>query len=453
MLSKRMRDGGKGAENNALRIIAFLVGLFSSMPLFEIFGIGVYAWLVILLTLGILLTRQFRVSSQLPFVLFSIVSLISFIISILSNLPGTYLKDNINAFINLALILIVSGSALERSGTMSDKVVSGIKLAAKIQAIWIIIQYILYNFFGMDINHVIFNLLLGISEQTSQYKATGYIPTGLCWNAGGIAAALIIGFSLESGLAWRLIIVISGILTQSRTILIGFCLLLLGEFLFFSKNNNLLSKIKLSVRRCRVGIVVLAVVMLGAMLLTDFGALAGSVAHDILNKVLFSLSLNGGYGHASTAAHAGYYLNLPSLLSSMGILNLLFGYGLNCSGFPYTNLTGQYAQVSSWCVESDPVNTLLSTGLFGLITFYAWIGYLIYRCWKRDNNKETALILITIAVIGIFYNVQSVLYSWLILAEIALAYQAAGTSCNTWEILKNMHLRLRIKFGNVKNAS
>lgn|GEM_PF-1763331 len=436
----------RSATNSSIQILAFLAGLFSSMPLFEIFGIGVYAWLVILFSLVVLLAGQFRVSSQLPFVLYLTFALVSCVISMLSSLPGTYLKDNVNAFINLVLIFILAGSALERSEAVSDRVVSGIKLAARIQAIWIIIQFISYKCFTIDINHVIFNALLGISEQTSQYKATGYIPTGLCWNAGGIAAALIIGFCMESRLVWRFVIFLSGILTQSRTILIGFCFLMLIEFLVFSKKNKLIDKVKNAIDRHRTGIIAFIVVVAGTILLTDFGGLMSSLAHDIIDKILFSLSLNGGYGHASTAAHAGYYLNLPALISSMGIQNILFGYGLNCSGFPYTNLTGQYAQVSSWCVESDPVNTLLSSGIMGLATFYAWMGHLIYRCWKRDRNKETALIIITLTFMGIFYNVQSVLYSWLILAEIALAYQTADGSYNTWEIFESTCMHLRIKF-------
>lgn len=444
MLGKLMH-GSESTVNNGLQILAALVGLFSSMPLFEILGVGVYAWLVILFSLIVILTGRFRVSKQLPFLLYLIFASVSCMISMLSDLPGTYFKDNINAFLNLLLIFILGGSALERSETISDRVVSGIKLAAKLQAVWIIIQFISYRYFGIDINHVIFNTLLGIREQTSQYKATGYIPTGLCWNAGGIAAALIIGFSMESRLVWRLIIFLSGILTQSRTILIGFCVLILSEFLAYSRHKKFLDKAKLVVSKHRVGIISLAAMVLVAIFLTDFGALISSAAQGLIDKVLFGLSLNGGYGHASTAAHAGYYLNLPALLSCMNIINLLFGYGLNCSGFPYTNLTGQYAQVSSWCVESDPVNTLLSSGILGLVAFYAWMGSLVYRCWKRDKNKEIALVIITLAFIGIFYNVQSVLYSWLVLAEIALAYQTADSAHNTWEIFDGMHMRLRKK--------
>lgn len=441
---------GRGLTANGVKILAFLIGLFSSMPLFEIFGIGIYAWLVVLFILAVLLLGQLRISRQAPFALFLIAALVSCTISILSNLPGTYPKDNLNGFINLTLIFILAGSALERNETISNKVIAGIKLAAKIQTIWIFIQFIFYRCFDIDVNHFIFNSLLGIREQTSQYKATGYIPTGLCWNAGGIAAALIIGFSMESRLIWRFLIILSGILTQSRTILIGFCLLMLSEFLVIFREKNLFDKMRRAIGRYHAGIAAVGLLVLSIIFLTDFGALVGSAFQGLVDKILFALSLDGGYGHASTAAHAGYYLNLPALLSSAGIHNLIFGYGLNCSGFPYTNLTGQYAQVSSWCVESDPVNILLGSGIFGLVTFYVWMGSLIYRCWKRDRNKETALIIITLIFMGIFYNIQSVSYSWLMFAEVALAYQTADRSHNTWEIFESAYLRLKARFDTTK---
>ena len=77
-------------------------------------------------------------------------------------------------------------------------------------------------------------------ENASQYKASGLVSTGLCWNAGGIAAAIIL-VAAFAGSQWKVVALISSILTQSSTMIVGVgivILFFLFQYLFSKRLKN-----------------------------------------------------------------------------------------------------------------------------------------------------------------------------------------------------------------------
>ena len=78
-------------------------------------------------------------------------------------------------------------------------------------------------------------------------------------------------------------------------------------------------------------------------------------------------------------------------------------------------MLNQYSNLSSFVVESDIINTLLSTGIIGFILFYGWLIAIMLK-GKRINWKYTACIGV-ILIEGIAYEVQM---DWVIVFEIIM---------------------------------
>lgn len=121
---------------------------------------------------------------------------------------------------------------------------------------------------------------------------------------------------------------------------------------------------------------------------------------------------------SSATAHFDYYSNLPDLIHWMSSKQFLFGYGIDCSGLPYTKLTSQYFSLDSWFLESDIVNTFLGMGIFGIVSLYFFLIYIVIKRWK--DARIISIVMVSYIVCGYFYDIQSVTYYWLLFIEFAL---------------------------------
>ena len=70
-----------------------------------------------------------------------------------------------------------------------------------------IVANFILEFLKIDLNDLVFNQTLHMVENASQYKASGLVSTGLCWNAGGIAAAIIL-VAAFAGSQWKVVALI-----------------------------------------------------------------------------------------------------------------------------------------------------------------------------------------------------------------------------------------------------
>lgn len=400
----------KQYSGRLLSSIAYMLGLFSSIALVRFFNLSAYVWLMGITVLALILTNRFKLRFTL-FHAFWISAAVTFA-STQNMLSEAYWENDFNGLIALTLIALVADSLFTAKKNV-DSFMAGILLAGKIQIAWIFLQFILNLIAEVDLNQLIFNDILHMATMTSQYKASGLVATGLCWNAGGIAAVLLVQYVLENKGYWRVLTVIAALLTQSSTIIIGLSIYILFSLLFMKRKQFHVSKSgMLSV------ILIIVLICCTILAVPSFQSAIGKIVDTTANRI--SMLLGSQQYDSSFEAHFNYYFNLPVLFDTMSFTQKLFGYGIDCSGLPYTALTSQYWWLDSWFLESDPMNTLLGMGIVGTVFLYLFLFSLVFKSW-RGGNYQAAILIICFIICGFFYNIQSVIYYWLIMLEICLS--------------------------------
>lgn len=330
-----------------------------------------------------------------------------------STLSSSYRENNFKGLFAILLVFSLATIAFNDSDDASQ-IINGVLLAGKINIIWIFIQFIFGNILHFDINNFIFNETLHMTEQASQTKASGLVATGLCWNAGGIVAALVLVFALVGGL-WRFAAFVAGLLTQSSTMIVGMCVVLLYFIIQVIISRKFYKHINKT--NIVIGLSAVTAILLPILFSSKMQQMLEKVISTTMQRVLNIFGSNSTLD-SSAAAHFGYYTNLPKLTGAMSLKQLLFGYGIDCSGLPYTRLTQQYWWLDAWFLESDISNTLLGMGCVGIVSLYGFLLYVLVKKWK--SQKILAVVMLSFIICGFFYDIQSVTYYWLLLVEYAL---------------------------------
>ncbi|MBF9692834.1 MULTISPECIES: hypothetical protein [Bifidobacterium] len=399
------------SSTNLFSHLLFFIGIFSCIPVLRIGYYSIYVWLMALAVPLLIITGRFRMRrTPLMPLLFS--ACITFFFTY-STLPEAYGENNFKGLLSILLVFIVSASLLLDSKD-SERVISGVLIAGKINIIWIFLQTIFWGILKTDLNDLVFNQTLHMVENASQYKASGLVSTGLCWNAGGIAAAIILVFAFES-VQWKILALISGFLTQSSTTIIGVVVVMLFFFFQYITSEKIKEKIKL-----RNFLISFTIIGMGISLLV-FVPKIQSMLDKVIGTSIDRLNMifnEGSQLDSSAAAHFNYYSNLPDLIHQMNSGQLFFGHGIDCSGLPYTKLTRQYFWLDSWFLESDIANTFLGMGLLGITSLYFFLFYIAVKRWA--DSKIVFIVILSYIICGYFYDVQSVTYYWLLFIEFAL---------------------------------
>ncbi len=382
ILAKKTKIDFKGAEY-------YLLGLFAAVPLLRIAGVSAYVWLLFGLAIRTIGLRDLQGLKSCELLPLTAVYMLSLVYAGFSGVSSAYLGNAIKATATLTALVISVSSYSFKDSRGAYKVLEGVMLGAKINAVWIILQSIAWQALEIDLNELVFSEWLCMSDQTTQTDELGLVPTGLCWNAGGIAAAIVFGIGLAKNSGWRLAITIAGALTRSGTILVG---IILSYVLIVVVRNS--DGVKYAVKIIRKHPLVSVVIGL-----SFFCAIAIALLIGVLPQLDWSASV-----------HMSYYRNIPQLLSNMNPFNLLLGYGPDCSGMPYTALTDQYWWLDSWFVESDTVNALLGTGIVGLCCYV--LTYIYYIRTALHRSPLFAGIVIILFLLGFLYNLFSVTYYW-----------------------------------------
>lgn len=393
----------------------FLLGLFSSLTVIQLGGISLFLVFAYVLFLYELVRKNLSICINTKFLPFLISIVFSFLLSLFLNLPSGYLINNIKGLLNYLIIFVLAFSIVESDNkeTCLYELLSGLCCSCRVQSIWIIGQTILWNLLKIDVNKLIFSDILGLVEKASQYKGTGYVPTGLCWNAGGIAPILFLGFFLEKRLILKIIIAVSAFLTQSATLTIGMSLCIVFMIVYNVSKMNVLVKCKKNISSIFVGLVLILIFLFVSY--RSFGVIRQQFDRlwEVFSYRIDGLLNSSSAMDSSTSAHLGYFTNLSYALGHGSFANALFGFGINCSGFPYSAVTGQYSD-QVWIVECDFVNILLNFGIIGFLFFYVWLMDGVLNLRKKGTIFYAFLV---IAFMGITYNLQ---YIWLIFIELIL---------------------------------
>lgn len=397
-------------EDKNISIIILAIGIFACIPVVRLGSYSLYIWLLIIGIIYCAIFQRFRLSYTeiLPLV---IAGTLTYIITYQS-LSSSYAENDLKGMFALWLVLLASQSMLTESG-YANALIQGVVIGGKINILWIFVQTLLSKAANIDINDLIFNQTLHMVEQASQIKASGLVSTGLCWNAGGIAAAIILVVALEST-PWKLFAIVAAILTQSTTVLVGIAVVII--YLVFRAISNSKSHLRFSgvniLIICLIVSMVVGVIVCVPSVIVTLNSIWAST-HDRLMSFFGNSELD-----SSATAHFDYYNNIPELIKRMDVSQFINGYGIDCSGLPYTKLTNQYFWLDSWFVESDIVNTLLGMGIMGIICLYYFL-FSVVKVTRRNQMIILTFVTIAYIICGFFYNIQSVTYSWLILVEVA----------------------------------
>lgn len=419
--------------DGVLTTLSLLLGFFSTIALVRIAAISLYVWLMAITAVIIIVSCRFRLRIT-AFHLVWISAIITFALN-QSALSEAWGQNNFNGLMAITLVALVADTLFAVPNRV-EAFLKGVLAASKVQIVWIFVQFLLYRLLGIDINDLLFTNVFNMVETASQYKATGMVATGLCWNAGGIAAALLAQFALGDKGYWRILCIIACLLTQNSTVIIGLVIIMAFKvFLLFNRRRTFY------ISRSTLLVVGTILVTVAAMLVCvpAFSHAAETVFDTFLGRIQMLLGLSDY--DSSFIAHQDYYLNLPFLVEEMTPLQFLFGYGIDCSGLPYTELTSQYWWMESWFVESDPMNSFLGMGLVGTLSIYLFLFGVVRKAW--GSNRIASLLVVVFIICGVFYDVQSVLYYWLFMFEICLSrLQGCDMSSNSQAVSKSFRLMI-----------
>ena len=162
------------SSTNLFSHLLFFIGIFSCIPVLRIGHYSIYVWLMALAVPLLIITGRFRMRcTPLMPLLFS--ACITFFFTY-STLPEAYGENNFKGLLSILLVFIVSASLLLDSKD-SERVISGVLIAGKINIIWIFLQTIFWGILKTDLNDLVFNQTLHMVENASQYKASGLVST------------------------------------------------------------------------------------------------------------------------------------------------------------------------------------------------------------------------------------------------------------------------------------
>ena len=312
----------------------------------------------------------------------------------------------------------IIGSGFSESGIKAF--FYGFKLCAICQVIYGYFQYFGYTFFKLDLNQVLFGKILGIDRPLSHYNYGVLVPSGFSWHSGTLAPLLVILYCMSTNSPFLKTLILGiAALTQSSTCMLGVtCCVLIDSV-------DKLLNINVKAQKKTIAYFFIAATI-GIWALIKFG-----MAHIILNEIkrliLRALTKSSISRDISSYYHKRYYFGLLDIAQKSNVLQLLFGYGEGCSGYPFVKVFGQYATNSPWVVESEIANRLLNRGIIGLVLTYAWLIRIVKK--GRKISKEYVKCFAALFLESVTYNIG---FFWVVVVEIMLQL-AVKKNINIWQ--------------------
>ncbi len=393
------------------KCIFFLIAIFSCMMLVKIDVFSAF-FIVQVMGIGILSIRKsgklhFSTDRRVNFVFLSF--LISTVACQFSTTWLSYRKAAIAEFI-LLIPVYFTYAYLEYATQDNCELLSilkkGVQCACVIQLVWCLLQFVLYRLWTIDLNQIVFVNILHTVESASHYKAGAFLPSGMCWHAAFMAPVAAISYMIFDNWVIKGLAVLDAIVCNNATALIVICICVFLDFIFQLRRCNETKKI----RAQSLAAVLVLIVLIPYVMKTG-------IWKTVLEKVVYIIQRITGsaFDGGSADAHIRYYTDYPKVLQRSSLIQILFGYGLGCSGYPISVIKGQYDALKSWAVESDVIDILVSRGVFGFFIFYGWIIRIAARGIKTDYRYF--VLAVALAAGGITYNIQ---FDWVILIELML---------------------------------
>lgn len=397
-------------EYSKYDILLFITVLCSTMMLVQFWIVDIF-WIlqVVVILASLLYSKTLRVTGDRRILALYIAWILSTTICLLSDIPLSYKKNSIIA-IGYILPILFSTSIYSKC-ILDTNVVNVLRrvivITCTLQLVWCLAQYFLYKEAGIDLNQVIFRDMLHMVAEPSQYKVGVYHPSGMCWHSAFIAPVAIFAFVLSDNYIIKCLAIAGAVLCKNSTALIGIGVCILLTALVFGV-DFLRKREKVVDLRKLIAIIVAIILICGC---TDF--------LPIMLKEIASVSerIFGLASDDSTFVHIRYFTIYPKVILDGGPVHFLFGYGTSNSGYPISKLTGQYAELKSWAVESDVMNLLYSNGILGFVAFYSLLLHTAIKGMAID--RRYGVLIGSLILAGITYNIQ---FNWVIFLELIMYY-------------------------------
>lgn len=384
----------------------YFLGLSSTMTIISIGGMSLFYWGIIIVLVDLAISRRITLRLDDVILYWIATLIISCVIGLtVTKLPSGFQRASITGTVALLLIGIIYLSSDSKDSVKA--LFQGFSLSCKIQLFWCILQFVLYQGAGVDLNYLLFDRILRMNTGGITVDEGNAIITGLATHRGNLTFILLWLFCSNDSYLIRAIIVGVAVLSRNTTAVVGLiiCIMLL---LFIRIKSNKAGTIK------RLLEVLVLIIGIGAMFIVLKTQIMQYV--DVF-FMKFSDVFSNKYDNSSVV-HANYYRKLIYILKNESIIQFIFGSGTGTSGYFYSKWINQYTWMDSWVVESDYINVILNVGIVGLVAEYAIILRDIRIFKQQKYNRYIALLLATL-VAGVFYNV---LFTWVLMIILWMKY-------------------------------
>lgn len=393
-------------------ILVYLIFFFSSFSLLQINyrSITFFILFEVLFLIYMMIIKRKIYKIPILLLLLLIEILVSAICTSQSVIPNSYKSTAV--FMTLLLIpnffvIMYCKTFIFKRKYYISVIRNALKGICGLQIIWALLQYIFF-FFNININKIIFINFLHLNLNITNSIC------GFSWHPGTLAPIIVLAYFLYSNPLFRLLIVFVSLICNNATALIGglFCIII--SLFNFLKRKKI--KKEMIIRICLLFIFIIIV-----GIYFDIFSLGIEKIERIIGRV------TGTIYDQSAIGHIRYYTSLPNVIKISNPIQILFGYGTGCSGYPIDQLYDQYSFLNNWAVESDIMNILYNWGIVGFILVYMIIGIIIAKGYKID--KRYSYVTLIIALEGITYNVM---YDWVLLLFM-LFYICVNKKIDFWE--------------------
>ena len=393
-------------NSKEIQILLFLLIFVSPILVLQVFRKTLFLWIQILFcTICCFRYKKVNIIKTPLFLLLFIEPFIAGGFALSSTMTIEYKKTAIDLAI-MAIPLYISACfisyMIKKEKSTIEIVIGAIKSVIIVEIIWFMIQLLLYRTTGTDINKMIFVDTLHMVDNASFVRSWIWYPSGLSWHSAALAPLFVIGILVFDNTIIRSFILLESFLCGNSTTLLGVtcCFILLFLNALYTK------KIKIKKQQFLVFLLIILLFCM-AIMTTDLGDKMSMILNNLWTR-LFSTEKD-----ASTAAHLGYYSDYFKILKQSTLSQVIFGYGTGCSGYTITSLYGRYANGGTWAIESDYVNILVSRGIFGFVSYYWFLLWILVKGIKID--RRYGIFIVTILLQGFGYNIQ---FDYLLLIEL-----------------------------------
>lgn len=391
-------------------ILIFLFFAFSTLFTVMVRGQYLYLYIAALIAmLTVVYAFVHRKTEVLPSVLIPLVFL-SFFSGIITSkmypMPEAYTyAAQLVPFLKLPYFFLVAYiyARMKDDRSVLDAVVLGIKATIAAQLIWIPLQYVCYHKFALDIGDLVFNQWLHRDVIATFIREGVYHPSGFSWHSGLIAPMFVIGYLMFKNPLVRIILILEAMIVGSSTAVAGVLaaaglMLLVGLTHPKDTKEEFLENWK---QTPKFLMVLFGIVVLAACVYVFASGMYLKVVEGVMNLVnrVVHASENG-----SSRAHFGYFKQYFEIIKQAPLMNVLFGYGADCSGHPFQEYYSYYTSLAAYTIECDYVNIALNHGIIGFVLYYSMLGYIAFKGVMKDPRYMVFVLCILLQGIG--YNVQ-----------------------------------------------